>query len=125
MITLPSVIYVLKTLVAGSIFFVWVVRYQNIIEEFRAFGLPAWLRDLVGILKLSFILMLLSSDSNAVLFGASGITVLMLAALLTHLKIKNPFYKMLPSMSLMILCLIILLHTYSKIVNKLPDGQLF
>ena len=125
MITLPSVIYVLKTLVAGSIFFVWVVRYQNIIEEFKAFGLPAWLRDLVGILKLSFILMLLSSDSNAVLLGASGITVLMLAALLTHLKIKNPFYKMLPSMSLMILCLIILLHTYSKIVNKLPDGQLF
>lgn len=125
MITLPSVIYVLKTLVAGSIFFVWVVRYQNIIEEFRAFGLPAWLRDLVGILKVSFVLMLLSSDSNAVLLGASGITVLMLAALLTHLKIKNPFYKMLPSMSLMILCLIILLHTYSKIVNKLPDGQLF
>ena len=125
MITLPSVIYVLKTLVAGSIFFVWVVRYQNIIEEFRAFGLPAWLRDLVGILKVSFVLMLLSSDSNAVLLGAFGITVLMLAALLTHLKIKNPFYKMLPSMSLMILCLIILLHTYSKIVNKLPDGQLF
>ncbi len=125
MITLPSVIYVLKTLVAGSIFFVWVVRYQNIIEEFRAFGLPAWLRDLVGILKVSFVLMLLSSDSNAVLLGASGITVLMLAALLTHLKIKNPFYKMLPSMSMMILCLIILLHTYSKIVNKLPDGQLF
>lgn len=125
MITLPSVIYILKTLVAGSIFFVWVVRYQNIIEEFRAFGLPAWLRDLVGILKVSFVLMLLSSDSNAVLLGAFGITVLMLAALLTHLKIKNPFYKMLPSMSLMILCLIILLHTYSKIVNKLPDGQLF
>ena len=125
MITLPSAIYVLKTLVAGSIFFVWVVRYQNIIEEFKAFGLPAWLRDLVGILKLSFVLMLLSSDSNAVLLGAAGITALMLAALLTHLRVKNPFYKMLPSMSLMTICLIIFLHTYSKVMNKLPDGPLF
>lgn len=125
MITLPSVIYALKTLVVGSIFFVWVVRYQNIIEEFKTFGLPTWLRDLVGILKLSFALMLFSSDSNVILLGSSGIAVLMIAALLTHLRVKNPFYKMLPSMSLMTLCLIILVHTYSEIMNKLPDGQLF
>lgn len=125
MITLPSIIYVLKVLVVASIFFVWVVRYQNIIEEFKAFELPAWLRDLVGILKLSFALMLLSSDSNVILLGASGIVVLMVAALITHLRIKNPFYKMLPAMSLMTICLIILLHTYFKIMNKLPDGQLF
>lgn len=125
MIALPSVIYVLKTLVAGSIFFVWVVRYQNIIEEFKEFGLPVWLRDLVGILKLSFVLMLLSNDSNAILLGALGITVLMIAALLTHLRVKNPLYKMLPSMSLMTICLIIFLHTYSEVTSKLPDGQLF
>ena len=49
-----SVIYALKTIVAGSIFFVWVVRYREIIEEFKVYELPTWLRDLVGILKLSF-----------------------------------------------------------------------
>jgi hypothetical protein len=125
MIALPSAIYVLKTLVVGSIFFVWVVRYQNIIEEFKSYGLPAWLRDFVGILKLSFSLMLITSDSIVILLGASGITVLMIAAMLTHLRVKNPFYKMLPSMSLMIICLAILLHAYSKIMNKLPHGQLF
>ena len=54
MIETASVIYAIKALITGSIFFVWVVRYQNIIEEFRLYGLPAWLRDLVGILKLSF-----------------------------------------------------------------------
>ena len=42
MIALPSAIYALKILVVGSIFFVWVVRYQNIIEEFKAYGFPAW-----------------------------------------------------------------------------------
>jgi len=125
MIILPSAIYALKALVAGSIFFVWVVRYQNIIEEFKAFELPDWLRDLVGILKLSFALMLLSSDSIVILLGAAGITALMFAALLTHLRVKNPLHKVLPSMSLMIMCSIIFVYTYSEIMSNLPDGKLF
>ena len=112
MVTLTSVIYALKTLVASSIFFVWVVRYQNVIEEFRAYKLPAWLRDLVGILKLSFVLMLFSNDLNIILLGAAGIMVLMVAALITHFRIKNPFYKMLPAMSLLIINSVIFLHTY-------------
>ena len=37
-----------QVLVASSIFFVWVVRYDNIVSEFRQYGLPDWLRDLVG-----------------------------------------------------------------------------
>ena len=112
MVTMTSVIYALKALVAGSIFFVWVVRYQNIIEEFKAYELPAWLRDLVGIFKLSFALMLFSNDANVILLGASGITVLMLAAMFTHLKIKNPIYKMLPALSLMIISSVIFLYAY-------------
>ncbi|GJL78888.1 MAG: hypothetical protein NPINA01_18770 [Nitrospinaceae bacterium] len=112
MIYIASAIYALKALIAASIFFVWVVRYQNIIEEFKLYELPAWLRDLVGILKLSFALMLYSSDINVVLLGASGITVLMVAAVLTHLRVKNPFYKMVPSMSLIVFSSVIFLYTY-------------
>ena len=48
----------LQTLVAASVFFVWVVRYENIVQEFKQYGLPGWLRDLVGILKMTFVLML-------------------------------------------------------------------
>jgi SNF family Na+-dependent transporter len=47
----------LPALVAASIFFVWVVRYDNIIQEFKQYGLPEWWRDLVGILKLTFSLL--------------------------------------------------------------------
>ena len=61
-ISTTGLIYALKALVAGSTFFVWVVRYQNIAEEFKEFGLPIWLRDLVGILKLSCVIMLFSND---------------------------------------------------------------
>lgn len=112
MITLVSVIYVIKAIITGSIFFVWVVRYQNIIEEFRLYGLPEWLRDFVGVLKLSFVLMLHIPDRTVILFGSLGIVLLMMAALITHLRIKNPFYKILPSMSLMVLSIIIFLETY-------------
>ena len=66
MITIASIIYVIKALVTGAIFFVWVVRYQNIVEEFKLYGLPSWLRDLVGILKLSFAFMLHIPDTIVV-----------------------------------------------------------
>ena len=62
MISMFSVIYAIKAFVAASIFFVWVVRYREIIEEFKFYELPSWLRDLVGILKLSFAVMLFSND---------------------------------------------------------------
>ena len=117
MITLPIIMYILKALVAGSIFFVWVVRYKNIVEEFKVYGLPSWLRDLVGILKLSLVVMLFNTESIVMLIGSSGIAVLMVAALITHLRVKNPFYKMLPSMSLMIICLVITLHTYFEMIR--------
>ncbi len=115
MLTEEAIFAVLKAVVAGSIFFVWVVRYQNIVEEFKTYGLPPWLRDLVGILKLSFSLMLFSQDSMVIVLGASGIAGLMLAAMATHLKVHNPFYKMAPSMSLMVICSAIATFSYLQI----------
>ena len=93
---------ILKIFVLASIFFVWVVRYSSIIEEFKLFGYPQWLRDFVGIQKIAFSLMLFNQDVFIVKFGALGISLLMLCALLTHFKIKNPFPKMLPSSLLLI-----------------------
>ena len=44
----------LQALVAASLSFMWVVRKDNLIQEFTQYGLPDWLRDLVGILKMTF-----------------------------------------------------------------------
>ena len=107
-------IEVLQVLTASSILFVWVVRYENIIAEFEQYQLPVWLRDLVGILKLSFSIMLLAGiyDEKFKYLGSSGLILLMLAALLTHVKVKNPFYKALPSLTLLAFSTIILLSQY-------------
>jgi hypothetical protein len=107
-----SFVYTLKCLIVGSIYFVWVVRYQNIIEEFKVYGLPPWLRDIVGILKISFCLMLFSSDIHVVIQGATGIIILMLAALATHIRIKNEFYKMMPAIMLIMICCLVIFFTF-------------
>ena len=112
MIAVSSIIYAIKTIVATAIFFVWVVRYREIQEEFKSYQLPAWLRDLVGILKLSFAIMLLSNDIYLVILGALGICFLMFAAVITHLRVKNPFYKMLPALGLITLNLVIISLSY-------------
>jgi hypothetical protein len=101
-------ISVVKIIVFSSVLFVWVIRYQNIVEEFKFFNYPNWLRDLVGILKISFVVMIMNSDAFLVRCGSTGIALLMLAALATHFKVKNPSQKMLPSLTLLILSLLIL-----------------
>ncbi len=97
MISVQSFVLTLNALVSGSIFFVWVVRYQNIIEEFKFYKLPDWLRDFVGILKLSFALMLHSRDLFVVFLGSSGIAFLMASAVFTHWRVNNPIKKMIPA----------------------------
>lgn len=109
----------LQALVATSIFFVWVVRYNNIIQEFKQYGLPDWLRDLVGILKLTFALLLLLGiqRTSLAMIGSLGIAALMGCAFVIHLRVKNSVFKMLPSLTLLALCLIIAVIN-NRLVNK-------
>ena len=107
-ISIDILFTVCKVLLSVSLFYVWVVRYENIKKEFIDYKLPTWLRDLVGILKLSFSLMIISNDKNLVWIGSMGIIVLMIGALATHFKVKNPFQKMVPAIALSFLCLMII-----------------
>ena len=99
----------LQAFVAASLFFVWVVRYGNIIEEFKQYGLPDWLRDLVGILKMTFAVMLLIGIERKpfAVAGGVGIALLMAAAIVTHVRVQNPVFKMLPALTLLVLSLVI------------------
>ena len=106
-----TLLLVSKIFLSVSLFFVWVVRYENIKEEFIVYNLPKWLRDLVGILKLSFSAMILYSDKYLVTIGCLGILVLMGGAIWTHFKIKNPFNKMIPAISLSFVILLILYYS--------------
>ena len=104
----------LQALMAASILFVWVVRYDNIVAEFKQYRLPDWLRDFVGILKLTFALMLLIGIERKPLAvtGALGIAALMAGAFVTHLRVKNPPTKMAPCVSLLLISLAIAFINY-------------
>lgn len=106
---MPELAIFLQALVAASIVFVWVVRYDNILQEFKQYALPDWLRDLVGILKLTFSLLLLVGIERklSAVVGGVGIAFLMACAFVVHLRVRNPLSKMLPCLTLLLLSMII------------------
>ena len=100
---------VLKIVISTALFFVWVVRYDNIIAEFRRdYNYPDWLRDLTGITKLSCAVMLLTTNPELNEMGLKGIITLMVFAILTHIKAKSTPRKAIPSITLLSLCLALL-----------------
>ena len=100
---------VLRIVISTALFFVWVVRYDNIITEFRKdYNYPDWLRDLTGIAKLSCAVMLLSTNPELINLGLKGIITLMAFAILTHVRVKSSPRKAIPSLTLMSLCLALL-----------------
>jgi len=100
-----TMLLALKILVATSIFFVWVVRYKNIIKEFEEYGIPASLRDLTGIVKLSFAAMLLfgQQDPHLTLLGSLGIAALMACAQIVHIRTNTAILRRVPSLVLLAL----------------------
>jgi len=91
---------ILRIVTLVTILFVWVIRYDNIKNEFREYKLPKWLRDLVGVLKITCAVLMNSNENALILVGSGGLMILMTAALYTHLRVKNPFFKMLPALSM-------------------------
>jgi len=100
------IIPALKVLTLAAVFFVWFIRYENIVNEFKNFKYSPKLRDLVGILKITSVLLIQSSSELNVKIGSALLASLMLAAFITHIKVKNPIIEMLPSLTLMIFSLI-------------------
>jgi len=111
---------VLKLIVGLSILNVWLVRSKkstawrggdanNIVEEFKNYGLPVRVMYAVGSAKVTLALLLIASihytQYEAV--AAYGIAILMLGAVSMHIKIKDPLRKSLPAFAFLVLSLVI------------------
>ena len=93
----------LKIIVTVSILFVWFIRYDNIKREFIEYGYATWFRDFIGILKISFSIMLHSGESVVVAIGSIGIALLMLGAVFTHIRVKSEFRRYIASVSMLLI----------------------
>ena len=83
-----------QVVVAVSVLVVWVFRYHNVIKEFEQFGFSDVFRNFVGASKIAISTLLLTGICYADItpYAAIGMTAFMLAAQISHLRVKNPFF---------------------------------
>lgn len=112
----------LKVIIGLSILNVWLLRSKkstdwrggdadNIVEEFKAYGLPVWFMWVIGTAKVVLALFLLASIyyPQFEAFAAYGIAFLMLGAVSMHIKIGDPVKKSFPAFTFLVLSLVIAL----------------
>lgn len=98
-----------QLIVALSVFYVWFFRYDNIVKEFKQFGLSNFTRVLVGAVKITLAILLLVGIWYPawVFVPALVMAFLMVSAQYFHYKISNPWQKHLPSLVLLVLSVFI------------------
>ena len=98
-----------QLVIALSIVVVWVARFDNIVKEFKQFGSPDIVRNIVGALKISLATLLIAGIwyPGLVMFPAIAMAFLMVCAQFAHVKVKNPLVKFLPSLGLLILSIFV------------------
>ena len=82
-----------QIIVATSVAYIWIFRYDVIIKEFKDFGLSDLIRTFVGASKISLSTLLIVGIWYPSLIPIPSILMglFMLAAQYFHFKIKNPF----------------------------------
>ena len=103
---MANYVIIAQIIVAASVAYVWIFRYDVIIKEFKVFGLSDLTRTFVGASKISLATLLIAGIwyPSLILIPSILMGLFMLAAQYYHFKIKNPFIKHLPSSIFFILC---------------------
>jgi len=98
-----------QVIVALSIAYVWIFRFDNVVKEFKQYGLSDLIRTIVGSSKIALSTLLVAGIwyPDLVLIPSLLIAFLMLSAQYFHFKVSNPWQKHMPSLLLLILCLFI------------------
>ena len=114
---MEKMLIVLQVAIALGIFNVWVLRYdrptpfrpgnaRSLEEEFRAYGLPDWVRVATGFAKLTLAALLIVGIwySQVAIYAAIGLGVMMLFAVAAHVKVRDPLMKSVPALTMFALC---------------------
>lgn len=104
-----------QLIIAASIIYVWVFRFDNIIVEFKQYELSDFVRSAVGAAKIILATLIVTGIwyPALVFIPALLMAVLMLSAQYFHFKVKNPVAKYAPSFFLLLLCIFLLVVSES------------
>ena len=113
-------LHIVQIIIALGILNVWLLRFgkqsewrggdsRNMTEEFKAYGLPSWFMFTVGAAKVALACLLIASVWFPMLKNpaAIGLALLMVGAVMMHLKVKDPIKKSVPAMSALFLCVVV------------------
>ena len=116
---METLVQICQIVVGCGLLNVWLLRFNkatayrggkasSMLEEFAAYGLPAWSCYLVGFLKVASAFALLAGLLYPVLIlpAASVVAALMAGAIAMHLKVADPFTKSLPALVMLTLSLL-------------------
>ena len=117
---------ILSAVVSFTIINVWLFRSNkstlyrggnasNLYEEFEVYGLSDYFL-IIGIIKVSLAVLLLVGVfyKKLTLFSASGIAIMMLAAAYFHFSVGDELIKALPSLTMLLSCIIIIYSSLKK-----------
>lgn len=98
-----------QIVIAISVINVWVFRFDNIVKEFKQYGLSDTLRNIVGAFKISLSTLLLVGIfyEDVILVSSLLMAFLMICAQIAHIKARNPLMKYVPSFILLLLSLLV------------------
>lgn len=109
-----------QLVIALGIFNVWLLRFgkttpyrggdaRNMCEEFAAYGLPRWFMYVIGGAKLGLAVVLILAiwSPSLRIPAALAMAVLMLGAIVMHVKVKDPPLRAMPASLMLVLSLIV------------------
>lgn len=110
------IVSIFQIIIAIGLINVWLVRFNkptkyrgagagNMADEFAAYGLPKWFMYLVGAGKILIAtLMIVGFWVPVVVYPASALLVLlMLGAVSMHIKVHDPFIRMVPALLMLVM----------------------
>ena len=121
----------IKLITSLGIFNVWLLRYnknteyrggnaKSLKEEFETYGLNSWFMYIIGAIKIGVSILFIVSCFNIfskmldmTIFYASVImSLIMIGAILMHIKVNDPFKKSVPAITMLTLYSIIILNYF-------------
>jgi hypothetical protein len=92
-----------QLVIALSVGYVWIFRFDNIVKEFKQYGLSDLTRTIIGASKIALATLLVTGIwfPTLVFIPALLMAFLMVCAQYFHFKVKNPWSKHLPSLLLL------------------------
>ncbi len=113
--------YFLQIVIAITLINVWLVHFskptkyrgkgaKNMLNEFKAYGLPTWFMYLVGISKLMIASFLIIGIWFPIFVFPVTVLLaaLMIGAIAMHIKVKDPFKRTLPATILLLITFILM-----------------